>query len=1340
MMRTLPRGDRDDRVVPEELQSESQRLCRGPMAGRFAFAILITTLALLCVGDNTHQQSAFALQPDLTGTEADDDVRPAKEFPGSASLDSDTEIDRHLLQAESFIEKGLYEDAIKTWREILLKAGGVVSADSTWTHKTFEQQAYAHHATAAERIRLSVADLPPKAFQLFRETVNADVTALVFASRGASQEQTLEDIVHRYFHTEQGDDAAFELAALRFDRGDFGAAARLLKMILEEYRDPSVSREQLLIRLAVANARMGDAKSAAELLAEAKDVPSHRLDPALLARIEAEILRSTRVFSAAGRPREQWRLSWGGPQRDGHMRPIPGWVAGSPLTESWTAGFDLGVPANSVAAKVALPQPQAIVRLGLRVRTVSFFPSVPVPSGNMIDNWKQYGWTPTSRLLLSNGRVYFKGDERLVCCDASDGRVHWLGRRNRFKLDYLSKQFAGKGTTTTTRKRPRTSTEVQRFGDRIHQEMSIVDNLIYTIEGELIDWDGSSTTTSTTTRTNRRSKPNWLSAYDATTGKLKWHRSAMDVGPPEESLDIGFLAAPVPHEDSLLVPVVNNGELWLYAMEKEQGQILWKVYLCDEPERSCSPWSPVGIAVSGADAYIASGAGIVFSVAAKTGRIRWAVRYQRAGKPGPTGRTRQTTSQLMLEIEGWQQDVVIPVGSRLIVAASDSNRLFALDRRTGKLAWDAPRIPSADHAPGEEVLGVLGQALFVSGNRVVRCYDIQGGRMIWETPLEGVLGRGVVTTNALFVPEQAAIVELDLETGKVKNRFEVLSPEREPVGNLFSDGEQLLVVSPGRLYALTEMNRRLEQLAKRISAGDNNARIARMRLRYRLGKLDEAIADLTAAAASLLKQESAARSRHVFYDGLRELSLAGTRPQQTLELIATIEQAAQQKASQDSEEVTSDVATEIENSRSRVLTTAYHKIHNEKIPGATAAILGTTAFCHEDYLTTAARQALEVTATPEDGPLLKAAVRSPLSQTRLVAVSALVNILKEAAQPELERLQDDATDGVRLVAAVALVNLGEKKALETFGQLLDSAELPIRTRSAQILRHVTGQSFEFAAYVEKEKRVDALKRWQAWIASSATATVELKLPVNDQLFLLGRTLIGLTTGQVIEIAADGKQVWTQKLSSPYGCNGLSNGHRLVTSYSGRSVIEYDARGNEVWRVSGSPALPGLPFSARPLLNGNILISCSDSNQVIEMSRDRKIVWKVTVQRRPMDARRLKNGNTLIALRNTHQVVEVDRNGKTVWSVKNMGMPITAQRLRNGNTLVCQYSGKKVVEVDASGKTVWEVTGLSNPHEAQRLPNGNTLIADSKGVREVDPKRKVIRWLLQGRAAVSVHRF
>jgi outer membrane protein assembly factor BamB len=310
--------------------------------------------------------------------------------------------------------------------------------------------------------------------------------------------------------------------------------------------------------------------------------------------------------------------------------------------------------------------------------------------------------------------------------------------------------------------------------------------------------------------------------------------------------------------------------------------------------------------------------------------------------------------------------------------------------------------------------------------------------------------------------------------------------------------------------------------------------------------------------------------------------------------------------------------------------------------------------------------------------------------------------------------------------------------------LLDSAELPIRTRSAQILRHVTGQSFEFAAYVEKEKRVDALKRWQDWIASSATATVELKLPVSDQMFLLGRTLIGLSTGQVVEIATDGKQVWSQKLSNPYGCNGLPNGHRLVTSYSGRSVIEYDARGNEVWRVSGSPTLPGLPFSARPLPSGNILISCSDSNQVIEMTRDRKIVWRVSVQRRPMDARRLKNGNTLIALHNTHQVVEVDHAGKEVWSVKNMGMPITAQRLTNGNTLVCQYSGKKVVEVDASGKTVWELTGLTSPYEAQRLPNGNTLVADSKGVREVDPKKKIIRWLIGGIAksvpAVSVHRF
>ena len=1336
MKRKLP--IRADRVVWKRLWAKGHCLQRTSNVGRFALAILFVTFALLCVGDRTTTQPAFAQQPDGIEEQPSDDDRVAKDFPGSASLDSDTEIDRHLLQADAFLDKGLYEDAVKTWKEILLKAGSVVSEKTTWMHKTFEQQKYAHHATAAERIRLSVGELPPQAFQLFRETVDPDVTALLFASRGASNEQTLEDIVHRYFHTTQGDDAAFELAALRFDRGDFGAASRLLQMILDEYREPSVSRERLLLRLAVANARMGDERLAVKLFAQAKDVPGRRLDPALLVRVEAEIQRSARQFSASGSPRSQWRLAWGGASRDGHMQPVPGWAAGTLLTESWTASFDLGIPASTSSASAAAPSANVNVRrIGFGPRGRLGRASGSVPAGTLTDNWKQFGWMPTSKLLLSNGRVYFKGHERLICCDARDGRVRWLGRRNRFKPDYLSQQFGNKGTTTTTLRRPKTSSEIQRFGDRIHQEMSVVDDNVYSLEGELINWDGSSNVPSSTQngRPDRRSKPNWLSAYDATNGKLKWHRSASDVGPPEDSLDIGFLAAPVPQGDSLLIPVANNGELWLYALQKNDGQTLWKVYLCDDPERSCSPWSPVGIAVSGADAYVASGAGIVFAIAAETGRIRWAVRYQRAGKRSPSGNQRRSPTQMLLELEGWKQDVVIPVGSRLIVAASDSNRLFALDRRTGRLAWDSPRTPSTDDAAGDEVLGVLGQGLFVAGNRVVRRYDVPSGRIAWEAPLDGSLGRGMITTNALFVPEQASIVELDPETGATRNRFEVLSPKREPVGNLFSDGEQLLVVAPGRLYAVTELNRRLAQLATRITADDNDARIDRMRLRHRMGQLDDAIADLIAASASLLKQTSAAESRRVFYDSLIELSLADVRPQQTLQLIAIVERAADETSGL----IDFDVSEALDDSRSRVLVIAFQAIRSQKVSGAGAAILGAAAYCIEDYLATAARHALAVTVQPDDGPLLREAVRSAQSQTRLVAASVLVAVLKEEAQPELERLLDDSSDGVRLVAAVALVNLGEKETLVTFGRLLDSEQLAVRTRSAQVLRHLTGQSFQFAAYTEKENRADAAKRWQNWIATSAT-TVELKLPIRDEMLLRGHTLIGLTTGEVIELAPDGKQMWQQKIPSPYGCHGLPNGNRLVASQSGRKVVEFDAKGNEIWSVSGTASLPGRPFSVRSLANGNILVACSDGNQVVEISRDRKVVWRTTIQSRPMDARRLPNGNTLIAVHNTHQVVEVDPAGKVVWQVKNMGQPVTAQRLENGNTLVCQFTGKKVVEVDAAGKVVWEVTGLSNPYGAQRLSDGNTLIADSKGVREVDYQKKIIRWLVEGRAAVSVHRF
>jgi hypothetical protein len=117
---------------------------------------------------------------------------------------------------------------------------------------------------------------------------------------------------------------------------------------------------------------------------------------------------------------------------------------------------------------------------------------------------------------------------------------------------------------------------------------------------------------------------------------------------------------------------------------------------------------------------------------------------------------------------------------------------------------------------------------------------------------------------------------------------------------------------------------------------------------------------------------------------------------------------------------------------------------------------------------------------------------------------------------------------------------------------------------------------------------------------------------------------------------------------------------------------------------------------------------------------------------------LDNGNTLVVLYSTQELIEVDRQGKEVWKLPNILRPMCAQRLPNGNTLVCQ-SGARLVELDRKGNVVWSPNIALSIYDAQRLPNGNTLVVGSTGAIEYDPKGKAV-WQLNQPGMRGIHRF
>jgi outer membrane protein assembly factor BamB len=1253
-----------------------------------------------------------------------------RDFPGGASLKTDPEMERLLERADLFGREGRYDLAMVLWQKVLDDSTDTVMTRDAWADNRFEHK-YRKYKSVATEVERTLAALPEAPLKLYRIKADGEAQAILAAAfTSAKREAALAEIVRRYFLSSLGDDAALELAALQLDRLDFIGASRLLSKVLDEYPNPTVSRADLLMRLAVANARLGDIPAARRTLADLAKLSLNNNSERVRGFVEAEVERVAAGSTAPAEQREGWSMKLGGPARTGTMPNLPSAATEATLTELWEQNYEKlfaedGFDIAGSGAKSGNRRRVNVIMNRFGGQATAEISSL----ADLASRWQEHRWRPRGEMLLDGGRLWVTAGDRVAYFEGETGKFQGRTWPSLFDMDGISQMMVQLRMQGIGDNEPRWPAEVQWFGDRVHLAMSLGPDALYVVEGQQPNDAGPAVDENARMQmmygggAPRRTRTNFLAAYDKQTGKIKWR-----VGPAGNTettkFDMGFLAAPIRQADLLLVPVSDNGSIWLYALaaeaseagKRDGGRVMWKTYLCDEPAGGCNPWSPVGLAVDGGDAYVATGSGVVFAVDALSGNMRWAVRYQRTG--APSNRLARFGIQGTTDPVGWEEDTIIPLGQRLIILASDFDHLLALDRRTGEFLWESPRIPSEGDAPADYCLGVAKGRLVVAGKNIVRCYDTKGGRLVWQRELADSFGRGALTAEAVYLPVKDSVLHLGTEKGEIISQVGFTSPSGEPVGNLFTDGQRLYGVGAGRVYALTRLTNRLESLGQKIEAGDGRAQLERMRLRNRMKERPEAIADLQAAIPLIVKSESSEKAAAALYEGISELALADANPQLTLQMLAGAPQTEGAPAST----VNAAERENLKLSGDGLLYSALHAVETKKIVGAAADVLRVAPQCHDNRLQAVARKALEVTARPEDAELITNALGDARPALRVIGTAGIAGAFGEKAGEMFTGLLADTDHGVKIAAATALANLGKRESLPVLIELLDSPDLNIRARSAQVLRAFTGQQFQFAAYDKEEPRAKAVAEWKAWFEKEG-ATAKLTFPFKESALLLGRTLIcyyGMN--KVVELDASGKEVWQTSVMQPWGCEGLPNGHRLVASYNSRMIIEYDTEGKEVWKMAN---LADRPFSVRRLENGNTLVPFYSSQKLVEIDPQKKTVWEVSVSGNPMDARRLPNGNTLVCLLSNNTVVEIDQAGKVVWQLENMFAPRSAQRLENGNTLVAQSNGGKIVEIDREKNVVWQKEGLSAPFDAQRLPNGNTIIVHNQGVLEVNPKGDIV---------------
>jgi hypothetical protein len=225
-------------------------------------------------------------------------------------------------------------------------------------------------------------------------------------------------------------------------------------------------------------------------------------------------------------------------------------------------------------------------------------------------------------------------------------------------------------------------------------------------------------------------------------------------------------------------------------------------------------------------------------------------------------------------------------------------------------------------------------------------------------------------------------------------------------------------------------------------------------------------------------------------------------------------------------------------------------------------------------------------------------------------------------------------------------------------------------------------------------------------------------------------------------------------------NGCADNRVMIVDQAGAIVWQYGKAG-----VTGSgPDELNTPVQNTFLTNFDVLITDQGNQRVIEVNPFTKtIVWQYgrtgvagcgrDELNSPNSAELLANGRILIADENNNRVIEVTREKAIVWSYGSCtGTELSgaafASRLPNGETLITDSNNHRILGVTPTKKIAfhYDTTSLPGscdtantcplPSRAVRLANGNTLISNQfeMQVFEIDPQKKIV--FAQGHIGVA----
>ncbi|MEX0700486.1 MAG: PQQ-binding-like beta-propeller repeat protein [Planctomycetales bacterium] len=600
-------------------------------------------------------------------------------------------------------------------------------------------------------------------------------------------------VSRRYFHTQAGYEATWQLGARRFDRGDFLAAALAFERLRGVPEAKGPREPHLSLRTAICWARVGMAERARAALDElpigdaasfsvgGREIPSFAPaddKPAWLAR----------HFGGPGGTRERgggdWPVFRGDAARNGVATLAPAKEGEAPI--DWRRSIVVDPEKD--------PGDAGESETEARLRRM-----VAAASGN--DGGTRRGDIPAGQPLIVGDLVVARtlGTVRAMRLDT--GTTIWETMVDATLQETILGQNAMQEMPASSRDVLLARLIEQRlWEDAAHGALSGDGERMYAIEA-----GGFATPFVITTQNGAAGRLvmpasfNRLVALDVASGFQVWDIGGAPVDEYDYVRPLAgtyFLGPPLPLAGGLYGLAERDREVRLLVLDPRTGSVVWEqplagadVDIASAPQRRTAGTSP-----SYADGVLVcpTGTGGLVALDLDTRSLLWAYQVEATGtppaQPGPFPRPRPVPPAG--NAPAWREPVPVIAEGCVLFVPPAGDALHCVGLLDGVPRWKRPR------GDAVAIAGVSDGRVLLVGTAGVQGVKLADGSAAWEKPaaVGKPAGRGFLADGKLHVPlASGKLAALDARTGRVLETTEL--PQGVEPGNLL--GARGTIVSQG---------------------------------------------------------------------------------------------------------------------------------------------------------------------------------------------------------------------------------------------------------------------------------------------------------------------------------------------------------------------------------------------------------------------------------------------------------------------------------------------------------------------------------------------------------------